>query len=609
MPSNSGYTLSIECILKEAKFRWLKGYEVLCILQNYQQYNLQLSPAPPVEPQSGSLFLFNKRLVKFRKDGVNWRKQKDGKTVRESHEKLKVGGVKVLSCCYTRSADNPSFQRRIYWLLDGDSTIVLVHYLTMEKENGSPREEGADLEFSLDDYDSPAERMVLRSHRIQIDNTEEDDSQSDSDFSDQDGGNNTIPNGASSIGSSLPNESNLMEFVNSLITPNEGNYMPLNKQPICEAVSTPISNFEETTSITSTVGRLAKITDFSPNWDYVEGGSKLLILGPDFHSGLTYYCMFDQVEVPAELVQDGVLKCAVPNHYKPGFVSFCVTRGNFMLFSEVYRFEFRSRDAPSDLINMNDRSFKMRIIERFERLEREANSINAMTLSENIVESLTHSLEEKNISEEELEQNFVEVLVNLMSGMDNSETINSQDRDGFTLLHYACALGYHSLASHLIQRGANVNIQDKSGCTPFHWAMKNRDHEMIKILVDYLDLNKVVYPQCESLSKNLDINFPSIRSPSMDGLISGIDGLGIQLGSPAIHRVKETSSAHSSPRTPRTPRTPHLGVKSRQAVRIREKEGEEDEDFLFKTFRAKREDDSKRRASKARDTKIAQKRK
>jgi len=64
---------------------------------------------------------------------VNWRKQKDGKTVRESHEKLKVGGVKVLSCCYTRSADNLSFQRRIYWLLDGDPTTVLVHYLIVDK--------------------------------------------------------------------------------------------------------------------------------------------------------------------------------------------------------------------------------------------------------------------------------------------------------------------------------------------------------------------------------------------------------------------------------------------------------------------------------------------
>ena len=40
----------------------------------------------------GSLFLFNRKSVRFfRKDGHDWRKKADGKTVRETHEKLKVG--------------------------------------------------------------------------------------------------------------------------------------------------------------------------------------------------------------------------------------------------------------------------------------------------------------------------------------------------------------------------------------------------------------------------------------------------------------------------------------------------------------------------------------
>lgn len=39
----------------------------------------------------GSLFLFNRKSVRFfRKDGHDWRKKSDGKTVRETHEKLKV---------------------------------------------------------------------------------------------------------------------------------------------------------------------------------------------------------------------------------------------------------------------------------------------------------------------------------------------------------------------------------------------------------------------------------------------------------------------------------------------------------------------------------------
>jgi hypothetical protein len=37
------------------------------------------------------LFLFNKRVLKFfRRDGHNWRKKKDGRSVGEAHERLKV---------------------------------------------------------------------------------------------------------------------------------------------------------------------------------------------------------------------------------------------------------------------------------------------------------------------------------------------------------------------------------------------------------------------------------------------------------------------------------------------------------------------------------------
>ena len=42
----------------------------------------------------GSLFLFDRKVLRyFRKDGHNWRKKKDGKTVKEAHEKLKVSNA------------------------------------------------------------------------------------------------------------------------------------------------------------------------------------------------------------------------------------------------------------------------------------------------------------------------------------------------------------------------------------------------------------------------------------------------------------------------------------------------------------------------------------
>jgi len=654
MPFNSGYTLSIECILREAKFRWLKGYEVLCILQNYQQYGLSLSPAAPVDPQSGSLFLFNKRLVKFRKDGVNWRKQKDGKTVRESHEKLKVGGVKVLSCCYTRSAENPAFQRRIYWLLEGDASTVLVHYLTMEKEAG--RDDGLFGENSLDEVETPGSQYALRSSLyLQNDNNEDDREESSTgaeDCSDEETCESQTENIPYNNAYHINNES-LMDFVNSLINPSDNNIITSSVQqttsmvqqlPTADSVVphticlqpttlTPNSSNDCIQDIATTgpcLGRLAKISDFSPEWDYVDGGGKILIMGPDFHSGLNYHVMFDQVEVPAELVQDGVLRCRTPPHFKPGFVSICVTRGNFVLFSEVCHFEYRSRETASDSMNMNERNFKLRIIEQLERLEREVNSrnsVDSLTLSESVMESLSQTLEDKYLSEEQLEEVFVKILTNLMEGIDNPDVLNAQDRDGYTLLHYACALRYQHLASTLISSGANVNIQDRNGNSPFQWAMKNRDQQMIKTLVDHVDLNKnpisVDYsPKSHDLDYTATFS-PKPRTPSLDNMISGMDELGIDSSteaatpSPVPRRLK--AREFDSPRSvPGSPLTPHSRMR-RNA--LRNSRGGDDEvveigspsQVAFQAYRARRaeqiEDETKRRVARARDSVLSEKRK
>lgn len=104
-------------LLKEARSRWLKPSEVYYILLNHEQ--LHITHEPPNKPPSkyislilrnlllllslfvynnniicslgGSLFLYNRRVNRFfRKDGYAWRRKKDGRTVGEAHERLKV---------------------------------------------------------------------------------------------------------------------------------------------------------------------------------------------------------------------------------------------------------------------------------------------------------------------------------------------------------------------------------------------------------------------------------------------------------------------------------------------------------------------------------------
>ncbi|XP_042457321.1 calmodulin-binding transcription activator 4-like [Zingiber officinale] len=139
----------INVLRQEAQKRWLKASEVHFILKNYERF--PLSPEPPHLPLSGSLFLFNRKVLRFfRKDGHAWRRKKDGRTIGEAHERLKVGNVDALSCYYAHGEQNPYFQRRSYWMLDPEyEHIVLVHYREVDEGRYVS---GSTSNFSIESY-------------------------------------------------------------------------------------------------------------------------------------------------------------------------------------------------------------------------------------------------------------------------------------------------------------------------------------------------------------------------------------------------------------------------------------------------------------------------
>lgn len=57
---------------------------------------------------------------------------------------------------------------------------------------------------------------------------------------------------------------------------------------------------------------IANITDFSPEWSYPEGGTKVLVTGPWYSTTSPYTVMFDDIPVEAVLVQSGVLRSYCP---------------------------------------------------------------------------------------------------------------------------------------------------------------------------------------------------------------------------------------------------------------------------------------------------------
>eukprot|EP00252_Welwitschia_mirabilis_P011035 TRINITY_DN2481_c0_g1_i1.p1 TRINITY_DN2481_c0_g1~~TRINITY_DN2481_c0_g1_i1.p1 ORF type:complete len:943 (+),score=220.16 TRINITY_DN2481_c0_g1_i1:240-3068(+) len=136
--------LDMNAISKEAAHRWLRPNEIYAILCNYEHFHVNVKPVDM--PASGTLLLFDRKALRnFRKDGHSWQKKKDGKTVKEAHEHLKVGNEERIHVYYARGEDNPKFVRRSYWLLNrAYEHIVLVHYREVSevnpKSNSSPQE-------------------------------------------------------------------------------------------------------------------------------------------------------------------------------------------------------------------------------------------------------------------------------------------------------------------------------------------------------------------------------------------------------------------------------------------------------------------------------------
>ncbi|CAK9328942.1 unnamed protein product [Citrullus colocynthis] len=128
--------LDVKNIREEARSRWLRPNEIHAILCNYKYFTIHVKPVNL--PKSGTIVLFDRKMLRnFRKDGHNWKKKKDGKTVKEAHEHLKVGNVERIHVYYAHGLDNPTFVRRCYWLLDKSlEHIVLVHY--RETQESSP---------------------------------------------------------------------------------------------------------------------------------------------------------------------------------------------------------------------------------------------------------------------------------------------------------------------------------------------------------------------------------------------------------------------------------------------------------------------------------------
>ncbi|KAL4579748.1 hypothetical protein LXL04_015913 [Taraxacum kok-saghyz] len=239
--------------------------------------------------------------------------------------------------------------------------------------------------------------------------------------------------------------------------------------------------------------QLFSIIDFSPNWAYAGSEIKVLVTGRFLRSqqelqNCEWACMFGELEVPAEVVADGVLRCYTPGH-KAGRVHFYVTCSNRVACSEVREFEFQVNEnhEMAEEINGGDNSTLLHM--RFVKLL----SVGVGTTARNAVDpelltrigkliqedsgSSSSGSEWEQFPPEKARDQLLERLLKeklytwlVYKVGEGGKGPSVLDEGGQGVVHFAAALGYDWAIPPTVAAGVSINFRDVNGWTALHWA-------------------------------------------------------------------------------------------------------------------------------------------
>ena len=117
------------------------------------------------------------------------------------------------------------------------------------------------------------------------------------------------------------------------------------------------------------------------------------------------------------------------------------------------------------------------VLQRFSRGFRFAILLSAAV----VVISLAGCASPHDIVDEAVKDNDVQKVTSMVES--DPSLVSSQDKGGDTLLHWAAARGYESLAELLINDKADVNAQNIEGDTPLYLAAGNGHSDIIELLL------------------------------------------------------------------------------------------------------------------------------
>ncbi|CAI9093174.1 OLC1v1028608C1 [Oldenlandia corymbosa var. corymbosa] len=605
---------NINDLVREAQSRWLKPAEVYFILQNHETQ--MITNEPPQRPGSGSVFLFNKRVLRFfRKDGHSWRRKRDGRTVGEAHERLKVGNVEALNCYYAHGDPNPNFQRRSYWMLDpAYEHIVLVHYRDIQEGRNtagttiqfspvspstfsqSPisynsQQPGSSTFFSSLSSSGSAETgsdVATSSQALPLNNVERAEEATSSSglhitqalrrLEEQLSLNDDI---VEEISSGYTDNDNTYSLENVILgqTPSaatQGSNLEYHQQllsqadwnqgieqpewtkdhapdqddiwlslgridsqnlPVAQetedltypefsadvnAYAPELDNYtslfdqghigmplQDNMGITISQKQKFSIREISPEWGYASEVTKVFIIGSFLSdpSESPWTCMFDGVEVSAQIIQEGVICCQAPPHL-PGKVSIYVTSGNRESCSEVREFEYRDKLAVCSNCRQPEVTSRSReellLLVRLLQLLLSNSSLQRGDSTDSGIDLLTKSKAgedpwgqviddllvgtstSSNTTDWLLEELLKDKLRSWLLSRSQKETDQqnsflSKKEQG--IIHMVAGLGFEWALPLILKSGVSVNYRDINGWTALHWAARFGREKMVAALI------------------------------------------------------------------------------------------------------------------------------
>lgn len=236
--------------------------------------------------------------------------------------------------------------------------------------------------------------------------------------------------------------------------------------------STPISS--QTTEMfedSDQAEELARveIVDFSPDWDDVTGGAKVLIcVSPAVAVPDTrlLFVAFDDIRVSLEHVQVGVMRCRAPPHM-PGFVDLYLLYDDHELTVQRKQFQYkqmsRKRSEPSAVSwrSLNDHEFKVRLVEH-------------MTSFDTTMDWQIGDPDDSSID------NLIAQFVMRIQQLGQDPKV--LDEHGFSIIHYCAALDMTTTLKLFDDDDYYVKTED--GLTPLEIAMAREKFGAIAVLTE-----------------------------------------------------------------------------------------------------------------------------